>query len=329
MMLDFWTAVLVFTTFLYASLDGFDLGIGMLLPFVRDAAERDRMLATIAPVWDGNETWLVMSATVMFGVFPLFYATLMSAFYLPLMVMLAGLIFRGVAFEFRERSRRTKWLWDWGFIAGSYVAAFIQGMAIGALADGLPMAGTRYVGGAFGWLSPFALFCGMGLCLGYALLGAAWLAYKSTRATQQLAFRLLPRLLAGVLVFLALAFIATWFRDGLLMERWFEQPTLLLLPLAGLAISALMATAIARRLELAPFLCAVALFAVGLGTFVVSFYPYMIPFAITTTEAAAPHSSQAFLFWGVGVFVMPLTVAYSLVIYFLFKGKVGDDDPAY
>ncbi|WP_414444711.1 cytochrome d ubiquinol oxidase subunit II [Burkholderia sp. 22PA0106] len=322
MMLDFWVAVLVLTTFLYVSLDGFDLGVGMLLPWVRDASERDRMLASIAPVWDGNETWLVMSATVMFAVFPLFYATLLSAFYLPLMVMLAGLIFRGVAFEFRDRSTRTRPLWDKGFMIGSYVVAFMQGTTAGALANGLPMSGPNYIGGAFGWLSPFALFCGLGLCLGYALIGAAWLAYKSRRTTQQLAFRMLPRLLVGVLGFLAVAFVATLLRNTPLMQRWIDHPTLFLFPIEALVISALMVRAIGARREFAPFLLTVALFAVGLGTFVASFYPYLIPFAMTTTEAAAPPSSQSFLFWGAGVFVLPITILYTMFIYFTFKGKV-------
>ncbi|WP_200873201.1 cytochrome d ubiquinol oxidase subunit II [Burkholderia sp. A1] len=329
MMLDFWTAVLVLTTFLYVSLDGFDLGVGMLLPFVRDASERDRMLASIAPVWDGNETWLVMSATIMFGVFPLFYATLLSAFYLPLMLMLAGLIFRGVAFEFRDGSVGARRLWDQGFVAGSFVAAFVQGTAVGALASGLPMKGDAYVGGAFGWLSPFALLCGLGLCMGYAMLGAAWLACKTRHATRDLAFRLLPRLLAGVLVVLAIAFAVAWCRNTLLMQRWIEQPALLLIPVAGLMVGALMALAIGERRALASFLYAVALFAVGLGMFVASFYPYLIPFAITTTEAAAPRASQSFLFWGAGVVVLPLTLAYTLAIYFLFKGRIADDGPAY
>jgi cytochrome bd ubiquinol oxidase subunit II len=322
-MIEFWTAALALTIFLYVTLDGFDLGVGLLLPFVRGERDRDGMLAAIAPVWDGNETWLVLNATILFGIFPLTYATLLSAFYLPLIVMLAGLIFRGVAFEFRDTALATRRLWDRGFIAGSYVATFIQGVAVGALVRGLPMDGTRYVGGAFGWLSTFALLCGVGLCLGYALMGAGWLTYKSDARVQNLAFRLLPGLLAGVLAFLAAAFAAALAIDLPVMHRWLDTPALYAFPAIGVVACLTMISAVRRRRELVPFLCAIAIFAAAMGTLATSFYPYMIPFAITTRMAAAPAASQAFLFWGAGLFVLPLTLAYTLIVYFVFKGKVG------
>lgn len=321
-MIDFWVCVLALTIFLYVTLDGFDLGVGMLLPFVRDERGKRSMLAAIAPVWDGNETWLVLNGTILFGMFPLTYATLLSAFYLPLIFMLSALIFRGVAFEFREKSKRTRRFWDVAFVGGSFVASFIQGVAIGALVQGLPMEGTHYVGGAFGWLSPFALLCGVGLCLGYAMLGAGWLTYKSERDVQALAFRVLPWLLAGVLLFLALAFAGALSLHLKVMHRWLERPMMLAFPVIGILSCAGMWISVHRRRELLPFLCGLLIFAAALGTLAVSFYPYMIPFAITTTQAAAPPSSQSFLFWGAGVFVLPLTLIYTTVIYFIFKGKV-------
>jgi cytochrome d ubiquinol oxidase subunit II len=286
------------------------------------------MLAAIAPVWDGNETWLVITASILFGVFPLVYATLLSALYLPLFVMLAGLILRGVSFEFREKSVRRRRFWDWCFILGSFVATFIQGMAVGALVTGLPMVDGKYTGGAFGWYSPFALLCGLGLCLGYAMLGAGWLVCKTEGDIQTIAFRLLPRLLGGVLLFLAVAFVAALGLQLRVMERWLEQPMLGIFPLIGVASAWAMFRAVRRRQERTPFLCGLLIFAAAFGTLAISFYPYMVPFTITIAEAAAPRASQAFLFWGAGLVVLPITVVYTLVVYFVLKGKV-EPGPGY
>jgi len=321
-MIEFWTCALALTIFLYVVLDGFDLGVGMLLALVPDETGRRHMLASIAPVWDGNETWLVLNASILFGVFPLAYATLLSAFYLPLMVMLAGLILRGVSFEFRAKSTGARRFWDWCFILGSLVATFIQGTAVGALVQGLPIVDGQYTGGAFGWCSPFALLCGLGLCLGYALLGAGWLTYKTTHDVQAFAFRLLPWLLLSVLAFLLVIFIASLLLDLRVMNRWLERPILLIFPLAGAIACVVMMRAIRRRRELLPYLCGLVIFAAAFGTLAVSFYPYMIPFSITVAEAAAPHSSQSFLFWGAGLVVLPITLVYTTVVYFVFKGKV-------
>jgi cytochrome d ubiquinol oxidase subunit II len=325
----FWTGVLALTIFLYVTLDGFDLGIGMLMPLARDETQRRAMFAAIAPVWDGNETWLVLNSTILFAVFPLTYATVLSAFYLPVIFMLGALIFRGVAFEFREKSARMRGIWDVAFIVGSYIATFIQGTAVGALTHGLPMVGDRYVGGAFGWFSPFALLGGLGLCIGYALMGAGWLAYKSQAELRDLGLRLLRRLLAALLLILALLFVLALTQELRVMHRWLQRPVLFLFPLSGAIVSAILLRAVKVRLELTPFLCAVGLFAAAMGTLCLSFYPYMIPFAITTTQAAAPLSAQRFMFWGAGVFILPLTLVYTLVIYFVFKGKVGLEERGY
>jgi cytochrome d ubiquinol oxidase subunit II len=328
-MIDFWTAVLALTIFLYVTLDGFDLGVGMLMPLVRGEAERRGMLAAIAPVWDGNETWLVLNATILFGIFPLAYATLLSAFYLPLIFMLAGLIFRGVAFEYREKATRSRRFWDNNFVVGSYVASFLQGTAVGALVHGLPMEGVRYVGGTFGWLSPFALLCGVGLCIGYALMGAGWLTHKSKPEVRDLGFRVMPKLMIALFVFLALVFGLALADDLSVMRKWLQEPALFIFPAVGALACVIMIWAIRGRRELVPFLCAVAVFAAAMGTLSVSFYPYMIPFAITTTLAAAPPSTLNFMFWGIGAFVLPLTLVYTLFIYFVFKGKVADADGSY
>src|SRR5882724_4651718 len=193
-MVMFWVFVLALATLLYVLLDGFDLGVGILFGLTRDEARRRAMLSAVAPIWDGNETWLVVAGVVLWGAFPVVYATLFSAFYLPLLLMLAGLILRGVAFEYRYKTERMRWVWDGGFAGGSLVAAFIQGLTVGALVEELPIANGQYTGGEFGWLSPFAILCGAGLCLGYALLGACWLVKKTEGETRDEAYRWIPRL---------------------------------------------------------------------------------------------------------------------------------------
>jgi cytochrome d ubiquinol oxidase subunit II len=234
-----------------------------------------------------------------------------------------------VAFEFRDKSQRTRGLWTAAFIGGSYICSFIQGAAIGALVTGLQISGRLYTGGAFGWLSPFAVLCGFGLCLGYALMGAGWLAAKSIGDVEDFAFRLLPRLLAAVLVFLAIAFVAALAMHLPVMHRWLTRPVLFIFPVAGVVMCALMARAIRQRRRVTPFLCSLGIFASAMGTLALSFYPYMIPFSITTLQAAAPRSSQEFLFWGAGVFVLPLTLVYTLTVYFVFKGKVALEQDGY
>ena len=324
-MINFWTAALGLTILLYVTLDGFDLGVGMLFPFAPNETARRRLLAAISPVWDGNETWLVIAASILFGIFPLVYATLLSALYLPLLVMLAALIFRGLTFEFRHKSPRLRRFWDVGFAGGSFLAGFIQGTAVGALVEGLAIQDGRYVGGPFGWVSPFALLCGLGLCLGYCLLGAGWLTYKTAEDVQSFAFRLLPKLMVAVLVFLAVVFVLALALDLRVMHRWLQQPELALFPVVGVVACWIFFVAIRKRNPLVPFLCGLAIFAAAFGTLAVSFYPYMVPFSITIQQAVAPHQSLAFLFWGAGVVVLPITLIYTLIVYFVFKGKVDPD----
>jgi cytochrome bd ubiquinol oxidase subunit II len=328
-MTEFWIGALALTIFLYVLLDGFDLGIGMLLGAAPNERWRVRMLATISPVWDGNETWLVINAAILFGIFPLTYATLLSAFYLPVLLMLAGLILRGVSFEFRDRSLKRRRFWDGCFIVGSGVAAFVQGAAIGALVEGLPVRDGHYIGGAFGWCSPFALLCGVGLCTGYALLGAGWLAYRGSQEVRAFAFRIIPWLLLGVLTFLAIAFVSALLLDLKVMMRWQERPGLYVFPLVGVGACAAMLLAVRQRRTLTPFLCGILIFAAAFGTLAASFYPYMIPFSVTVAQAAAPRSSQAFLFWGAGLFILPLTLIYTAVVYSIFRGKVVSSDEEY
>jgi cytochrome d ubiquinol oxidase subunit II len=322
-MVMFWVLLLAVSILLYVLLDGFDLGVGMLFALARGAARRDAMLGAVAPIWDGNETWLVVTGVILWGAFPVVYATLLPAFYLPLLVMLAGLILRGVAFEYRHKARRTRWIWDWSFAGGSLAATFIQGVTVGALVEGLPMENGQYTGGDFGWFSPFAMLCGAGLCLGYTLLGACWLVKKCDAEIRETAWRQIPYLALGVLAFLVIVFVFALVEDIPLMHRWIERPYLFLFPAIGAMAAVALAASVRRRRDEWPFYMVGVTFASAFGTLAISFWPYMIPGAVTIDEAAAPHSSLAFMFWGAGLFVFPLMLIYTVISYRVFRGKVG------
>ncbi len=279
------------------------------------------MMSAIAPIWDGNETWLVSTGVVLWGAFPIVYATLLSACYLPLLLMLAGLILRGVAFEFRSNAKQIPALWDASFAGGSLLAAFMQGLMVGALVEGLPISNGQYIGGVWGWLSPFAVLCGVGLCVGYALLGACWLVKKCEGTLREAAYRLIP-ISAGLLAFLIVVFIYALVYDFRVMDRWLERPYLFVFPAIGAIAALTMAAGVLRRQDQVPFPMVIVIFAAAFGTLAISFWPYMIPFTISIEEAAAPHSSLAFMFWGAGLFVFPLMLVYTAISFSVFRGKV-------
>jgi cytochrome d ubiquinol oxidase subunit II len=322
-MILFWAGLLAATTSLYVLLDGFDLGVGILFAFASEPNRR-KMLSAISPVWDGNETWLVVTGTVLFGAFPAAYAALLSAFYLPLVVMLCALILRGVAFEFRYKSIGFRWFWDLGFAGGSFIATFVQGVTVGALVEGIPMRDGHYIGGTLDWLSPFAVLCGFGLVLGYGLLGASWLVRKCDGPIRERAYQLLPGLIVGVLGFLGCAFIASLVMHLELMHRWLERPYLLVFPVIGTIAAYGLLNGVRQQNDLAPLRYSALIFMAAFGTLACSFWPFMIPFALTVEQAASPPASLAFMFWGAGLFVMPLTLVYTTVVYRLFRGKVTE-----
>jgi cytochrome d ubiquinol oxidase subunit II len=325
----FWIAILAVSTLLYVLLDGFDLGVGILFGLTGDEARRRSMISAVAPVWDGNETWLVVTGVVLWGAFPIVYATLLSAFYLPLLFMLAGLILRGVAFEFRNKTERMRWIWDASFAGVSCVAAFVQGMTIGALVEGLPIINGQYAGGEFGWFSPFALLCGVGLCVGYMLLGACWLVRKCEADIRDTAYRQIPYLSVGLLAFLIVVFAYALAENLPVMMRWLERPYLFVFPAIGVAAAITLAVSVRRRQDAPPFYMVVLIFTAAFGTLAVSFWPYMVPFSITIDEAASPHSSLAFMFWGGGLFVFPLMLVYTAMSLTVFRGKVTSSDHHY
>jgi cytochrome d ubiquinol oxidase subunit II len=319
----FWVSALALVILLYVLLDGFDLGVGILFCLARDQRHRQQMLASIAPVWDGNETWLVLAITILFGAFSRAYSALLAAFYLPLTFMLGALILRGVAFEFRAKAVRMRPLWDLAFAGGSVTAAFLQGVTVGQLVLGLPLVDGAYAGAPLEWLNPFALLSGAGLCLGYALLGVTWLIRKCEGEVRERAYRLLPLLLGGALIFLIAVFTLALIQHVAIMQRWLERPWLGCFPLIGLAAVGYLVRALrSRRVDWRPFLMVVLLFFSAFGTLAASFWPFMIPYAMTVDQAANPAASQRFMFWGAGLVVLPMTLIYTIFTYRVFGGKV-------
>ena len=319
----FWAALIAFAILIYVLLDGFDLGVGILFGTTRDEGYRATMMKAIAPVWDGNETWLVLIGASLFGAFPMVYAIFLPALYLPVALLLFGLIFRGVAFEFRYRARGMRWLWDLGFFLGSLIVAFVQGAAIGTMVQELPVVDGRFAGGSFGWLSPFSVLCGVGLVIGYALLGASWLVLKTEGALRDWAYGWIRLLLIGVLAFLVLAFVFALAKHLRVMDRWLEAPWLLVLPATGALAAYGLWRGIERRRDWLPYAMSVVIFVAAFLTLAGSFWPYMIPFSVTIWDAAAPPQSLTFLFYGAGIIVFPVVLIYTVAVYWIFRGKVA------
>jgi len=320
-----WAGLIAFAVLAYVALDGFDLGAGMLFPFFSGKEQRDEVMNSIAPVWDGNETWLVLGGGGLFAVFPLAYAIIMPALYPLVIAMLLGLAFRGVAFEFRFRAERSAFLWDWAFFLGSLVAAFSQGVMLGALVQGIRVSGRAYAGGWLDWLTPFSLLTGVALVCGYALLGSTWLIHKTEWATQRRAFDLARSLAPLMLALIAAVSLWTPFLNDDYWSLWFGWPhnlALAPLPLAAGALGLWLIRLLAQEREGAPFLVAQALFAlcyIGIG---ISFYPFIVPRAVTIHAAAAPDTSLHFLLVGASVMI-PLILAYTAYSYYVFRGKTN------
>ena len=326
----FWAGVIAFAILMYVLLDGFDLGVGILFGTTRAEEHRQDMINTIAPFWDGNETWLVVIGASLFAAFPVVYAVFLSAFYIPVLLLLVGLIFRGIAFEFRGRSKQLLAFWDRGFFIGSTVVAFVQGAAIGAMMRGIPVVDGQYAGTAFGWVHPFPIFTGIGMVLGYALLGACWLVLKSEGTLRDWAYARIPRLAVAVLIVLGLAFtIAVTVDAGAVGQSNLQARHWgLIFPVVGLAaLLGVIASARARRDHL-PFALTILFFFAAYLTLGVMAWPYMIPYSVTVANAAAPDASLKFFLFG-GVVVLPLILAYTIGVYWVFRGKTQRADSRY
>jgi cytochrome d ubiquinol oxidase subunit II len=322
-----WALLLGFIVAMYVIMDGFDLGIGILFPRFPVGKERDMAMNSIAPVWDGNETWLILGGNGLLAAFPIAYSIILPALYAPLIAMLLGLVFRGVAFEFRWRDPGHRRWWDAGFFLGSFVATLAQGVTLGALLQGISIEGRAYGGGWWDWLTPFSLLVGASLVIGYALLGACWLIWKTEGPLHDQARRYARILLPALLVAIAAVSLATPFLEEKYHERWFVWPGLLVtipMPLlVGLAAFGAWRSIGGKR-EAAPFLWVLLLFGLTLAGLAVSIWPDVIPGRISIWEAASPRDSQLFMLVGSAVLI-PLILAYTAWAYWVFRGKVGEE----
>ena len=321
-----WAGLIAFAVLAYVVLDGFDLGVGILFAAERGAEDRDTMVNTIAPMWDGNETWLVLGGAGLFAVFPLAYAVVMPALYPTILGMLFGLIFRGVAFELRFRSEtpRGRRLWDFAFFGGSTVAALCQGLTLGGLLQGIRVVNRQYAGGWFDWLTPFTVLCGVAVVIGYAWLGACWLVWRTETSLQGRARRQAVTLAWATLALIVAVSLWTPFLNSTFLHRWFGWPGILLtspVPILIGLIALGFRIGITREHHLTPFLCALAIFGLCFAGLGISLFPLIVPPDITIWQAAAPRASQLFVLVGASVLI-PLILIYSGFSYWVFRGKV-------
>jgi cytochrome bd ubiquinol oxidase subunit II len=329
-MLDFvplWTGVLGLGVFLYVLLDGFDLGVGILYGFASDRTDRIFVMNSIAPIWDGNETWLVLGGLGLLAAFPVAFAIIMPAVYFPILIMLLALVFRGVAFEFRYRDAEHRTLWDHGFCYGSAIATFAQGVVLGAFIQGFEVEGRQFAGSSLDCFTPFSLLTGVALLFGYSLLGAGWLILKTEGDLQEWARRLGRRALFGVLAAVAIVSVWTPLMDADIARRWFSWPNILFLSPVPI-VTALLAwwewRSLNNRSEATPFIVAVGLFIMSYIGIAISLWPMIVPHAFTLWEAASPPSTQAFLLVGT-LFLLPIILMYTGWSYWVFRGKVRAD----
>lgn len=320
----FWAGIIAVAVLAYVIMDGFDLGVGILFPTAKSTAERDVMMNSVAPVWDGNETWLVLGGGGLLAAFPLAYAVVLPALYAPLMAMLIGLVLRGVAFEFRWRTTRGKFLWDWSFFVGSLMAAFAQGIALGALVQGIPVANRAYAGGWWNWLTPFSALTGIAVVVGYVLLGSTWLNMKTTGALQ-----LRQRKFAkwsGFSLLAAMGAVSLWtpFLQPIYYTRWFAWPAIVysaVVPALVMFCAWLLYRGLKQDKEVQPFLASLGLFVFTFAGLGISFYPFIVPPFLTIHDAAAPDISLKFMLPGVLILV-PIIIVYTAYSYWVFRGKV-------
>ena len=320
-----WFGIIGFGVFMYVLMDGFVLGIGILALFADDSDQLDHMMTTAAPIWDGNETWLVLGGAGLLAAFPSAYAIMLSGLYLPVLLMLVALVLRGVSFEFRFKAVRSKKLWGVCFSAASVSAAFAQGVMLGAIVEGLPLVNGKYLGGSLAWFGPFPMLTGVALVFGYALLGSTWLILKTEGPLQNMAFLSTRPLVAVVIAFMGL--VSAWlpYLNSHIMARWFETghfKWLFPVPLAALINAGLLWRAIKRKAERSPFWLAVAFFALGFIGLIVGVWPNIIPPDLTIWEAAAPPRTQSFVLVGT-LIMLPAILGYTWWSYSVFRGKVA------
>lgn len=319
-----WGGLIALAVFLYVLLDGFDLGVGILFPFAPEDKCRDRMMNSIAPFWDGNETWLILGGGGLFAAFPLAYGVVMSGLYIPILLMLIALIFRGVAFEFRYKAGpKTRFIWDYAFHFGSLFAAFSQGVILGGIVQGIPVEGRSYAGNGFEWLTAFSMMTGLALVFGYALLGSTWLVMKTEDITQKWARKVALYAFFYMILFLGLVSLWVPFLNEHLYQRWFSMPNLaylLPLPLLSVVIGFLLCQSLLRGDEYKPFIFTQVMFVLAYLGLVVGLFPYIVPYTISFRDAAASGASQSLLLVG-ALPILPVILFYTGYCYYVFRGK--------
>jgi cytochrome d ubiquinol oxidase subunit II len=323
-----WSLLLAVAIAMYVVLDGFDLGMGILFPFAASETEKDQMMSSVAPFWDGNETWLILGGGGLLVAFPLAYSIVMPALYLPVIFMLLALVFRGVAFEFRHVADTSRFLWNIAFAGGSTLAAFFQGVLLGGFVQGIKVENNAFAGGPLDWATPFALLCGLGVVAGYALIGCVWLVMKTDGAAAARARARAKLLLPAVLVFMGIVSLWTPLAFPRIAERWFTTPNLFYLAPVPL-LTLVLAYAVWRWLEKGhdnlPFFGVIGLFLLGYIGIGVSIFPYLVPPSLTVWETAAAPASQVFMLIGT-IFMLPVILGYIAFVYWLFRGKVREGE---
>jgi cytochrome d ubiquinol oxidase subunit II len=318
-----WATIISLIIMMYVLLDGFDLGVGILFPWIKSSEYRDIMMSTVVPVWDGNETWLVFGAAALYAAFPIAYGILLPTLYMPIMILLVALIFRGVAFEFRFKAQKSQFIWDIAFAAGSILAAFTQGIILGTFVKGygnhLPLSHSAYH-----WFTPFTIFTGVAVVCGYALLGATWLIIKTDGVLQERMFKAAKVLLVVVAFFLVSVSIWTPIVEPQVMHRLFSLPNfyyLSPLPILTILIVFYNLYCLYKRKERHPFILTISLFVLSYTGFCISAWPYIIPHVLPVWEAAAPPSTLKFILVGAAI-ILPILLIYTLYSYHVFRGKV-------
>ncbi|MCC8368887.1 MAG: cytochrome d ubiquinol oxidase subunit II [Rickettsia endosymbiont of Oxypoda opaca] len=319
-----WGGLIATAICLYVLLDGFDLGVGILFPFAPTDECRHKMMNSVAPFWDGNETWLVLGGGGLFAAFPLAYSILMPALYIPIILMLLGLIFRGVAFEFRFKARANhRYIWDYSFHFGSLLAAFCQGVMLGNFVQGIEVKGRVFAGNAFDWLTPFSIMTGFALICGYALLGSSWLIMKTADNTQQWARKSALYISCYVALFMGLVSLWVPFLNKQIHDRWFSMPNILylaIIPILTALIFFRLIKTIRGENDVQPFICVILLFLCGYLGLGISIWPFIVPYQVTLAQAAAAPESQSLLLIGIGIF-LPVILGYTIYCYYIFRGK--------
>ncbi|WP_110456479.1 cytochrome d ubiquinol oxidase subunit II [Shewanella algidipiscicola] len=324
-----WFGIIIFATLMYIFMDGFDLGIGIVMPFVKSNAQKDVMVNSVAPVWDGNETWIVLGGAALFGAFPLAYSIILEALTIPLTLMLVALIFRGVAFEFRFKALPSHLkFWDRAFMLGSIITTYCQGVVVGAVVQGFTVEGRVFTGGQLDWLTPFPLFCGFGLLTAYALLGSTWLLTKTEGELQQTIFTFVPKILCLLIIAILVVSVWTPLTSVSIAERWFTLPNLFLLapvPLLTAVLCWKTFDSVKKQKETSPFLMALMIVFLGFAGLGISLWPNIIPPNISIWQAAAPKESLSFMLYG-ALIIIPVILAYTFWSYYVFAGKVKEGE---